>query len=120
MLRSDGKRRGPRWGIGGALALVAALAVGLVASPGANARGLKTGFIDQPMFTAGGSTRATWLDHAKNARAGLIRINVQWREVVGSKPLTPTNPADPSYHFGSLDSAIGDARARGFDVMLTV
>jgi len=62
-----------------------------------------------------------WLGRARSAGAGIVRINVVWSSVAGSKPpFVPTNPADPGYSFGQLDSAIESARAQGLDVMLTV
>ncbi len=97
------------------------LTVGLFAPAGADARGLRTGFLDDSLFaSSNGSVRATWLNRAKSDGAGVIRINVDWRSVASAKPLVATNPADPRYHFGSIDGAVRDARARGLDVMLTV
>jgi hypothetical protein len=110
-----------RRGLGvGAVALLATLTIFAAMAGGASARGLKTGFIDDEAFASpDSSVRAAWLDRAKSGGAGLIRINVDWRSVAGSKPLLATNPADPAYDFGSIDSAVRDARARGLDVMLT-
>src|SRR5215204_7615857 len=110
----------PRIGVAtGALAV--ALAIGLMGSAGADARGLKTGFIDDHLFTSPDpSVRATWLDRAVSGGAGIVRINVNWNAIVASKPASPTNPVDPSYDFSPLDSAVESARARGLRVMLTV
>jgi hypothetical protein len=97
--------------------VVTALAV-LAAAPGAAARGLTTGLIDEEVLS---SSDATWFDRAAGTEAGLVRINVYWRNVVGSRrPVAPTNPADPSYDFGALDGAVSSAHSRGLDVLLTV
>jgi hypothetical protein len=61
-----------------------------------------------------------WLDRAVSARAGIIRISVDWRNLVRNKPKNPTNPADPAYGFARLDAAISAAKMRGLAVLLTV
>ena len=68
----------PRSGVLVAIALFATL----IASQPASARGLTTGLIDDDLFTS--SARNLWLDRAKDAGTGLIRVNVPWREVVAS------------------------------------
>jgi hypothetical protein len=104
----------------GFAALVAILALWLLAPP-ASARGLQTGFMDSLFGSTSASTRATWLGKAKQEGAGIVRQNVDWAGIVGSRrPVTPTNPADPAYHFGTLDAAIKSERASGFQVLLTV
>jgi hypothetical protein len=121
-----GNGRGPRSARGGGPVAVAAIlavtATAVAMLPlAADARGLKTGFFDNSLFTSSdAATRAAWLDRAVSDRASLVRINVAWRSVAGSQPVSPTNPADPAYDFSWLDAAIKDARARGLDVMLTV
>jgi hypothetical protein len=102
------------------VALLAPLLVSVANVPSAWGRGLKTGLIDDQLFTTSdASTRGTWLSRAASARADLIRINVDWRSVVGSKPVIPTNPGDPAYDFGTIDGAVRDAQDRGMEVMLT-
>jgi hypothetical protein len=100
------------------LALAATAAIG---ASTANARGLTTGFTDDLFSSSSSAERGHWLDRAVDARSGIIRISVNWRDSVGSNPpATPANPADPAYNFGELDGAVRSARARGLDVMLTV
>jgi hypothetical protein len=84
------------------------------------ARGFETGFEDTLFSSSDPSVRATWLERAAHEDAGIVRIKVNWRGIVATKPATPTNPVDPAYDFGSLDNAIEDARASGLDVFLTV
>jgi Cellulase (glycosyl hydrolase family 5) len=111
-----------QYGIGvTAVAMVLMIVVAMFGSAVAHARGLKTGFIDNSLFTSpDASIRNTWLDRAADDGAGIIRINVSWKETVTSQPASPTNPADPAYDFSSLDNAIQSANARGLNVMLTV
>jgi len=103
----------------GAIALV--LAIGVLGSAVADARGLKTGFVDNPSFTSSDALlRNTWLDRAAEARADIIRINVDWADIATFRPANPSDPADPAYDFSSLDEAVKSAHARGMSVMLTV
>jgi hypothetical protein len=104
-----------------ASAIVLMVAMGLFGSAIANARGLKTGFIDNSLFASpDASVRNTWLGRAAEDGADIIRINVSWKEIATSQPASPTDPADPAYDFSSLDRAIESANARGLSVMLTV
>ena len=108
------------------LSLVAACAGALMilalGPPDARAHGLITGFGDGAVFASPkASVRATWLDRAVNENAKIVDIGVSWADVAGSRPpIDPANPADPEYHFGSLDGAVRDARARGLNVLLSV
>jgi hypothetical protein len=61
-----------------------------------------------------------WLDRAKAARAGIIRISVDWRNTARNKPKHPGDPGDPAYGFARLDAAISSAKMRGLGVLLTV
>jgi hypothetical protein len=127
-VRQVGRRPGPARGrlklygigvAGGATALL--LATVFVASAVAEARGLKTGFVDNPLFTSSDALlRNMWLDRAADDGADIIRINVDWADVAAAKPANPTDPMDPAYDFSSLDEAIKSAHARGLSVMLTV
>src|SRR5919201_5345261 len=103
------------------LALVLAVAASLVgAAVGASARGLTTGIIDYQYLVKDPQARARALAETKAADAGLVRLNVVWRQVAPSRPANPTDPADPAYRFRALDAAIEDAAAHGFKLLLTV
>lgn len=96
----------------------------LLAAPNARAATpapLTTGFMDDQLFPATDpAVRNQWLTRAENDGAGLIRITVLWRYVTGpTPPQNPTDPSDPSYSMEQVDAAVADARAKGFDVLLT-
>jgi hypothetical protein len=105
-----------------ATALVAVLAVAALGAPTASARGLKTGFADNNLFDPSSphADRGRWFDRAKDDRAGIVRITVDWRQTARNRPQNPANPGDPAYGFARLDDAIKSAKARGLDVLLTV
>jgi len=102
--------------------VVAVAVVALGVSTASASRGLRTGLTDNALFdpSAVGADRGVWLDHAKDARAGIIRISVDWRNMVRNKPKNPANPGDPAYGFTRLDGAIRAATMRGLAVLLTV
>jgi len=106
-----------------ATALVVALFVAALGATTATARGLRTGFTDNNIFDPSAPpsvNRGMWLDRAKDAHAGIVRISVDWRNVTRNQPKDPGNPADPAYGFVRLDDAIKSAKMRGLSVLLTV
>jgi hypothetical protein len=109
----------PRWRLAALAGLT--LLVSLLMGSAAGARGLTTGFIDEEMFPASNpQVRNLWLSRAKSAGAGVIRISVPWRQVVGTAPpRNPTDPSDPDYAMGGIDTTVKAARAMGFQVLLT-
>ena len=82
--------------------------------------GPETGFADGLYESSSASERDLWFDRTVDASAGIVRINVVWRESVSGSPDDPQDPADPAYEFGSTDAAVVDATQRGLDVMFTV
>jgi hypothetical protein len=120
-VRRSGRAATRRGGGFAAVALVSLLVLILLAPSGASARGLKTGLQDSLFGSTSTSTRDKWVGEAVKAGAGVIRVNVGWATVVGSRrPIAPTNPADPAYDFGSVDTVVRAARSHGLDVLLTV
>lgn len=90
----------------------------LAAAPSANAkRGLTTGLVDEYLTP---STRDSLLDDTVEATAGIVRINVSWRDVATARPANPRDPADPAYDFSGIDAAVRAVHARGLDILLTV
>ena len=110
-----------------ALAAVAVLcgAGVALASPSGHSAGrtFTTGFADFERFgSTNPSERATWLDNAVKAGAGILRLDFYWSSVAAgpTPPGDPTNPGSASYDFSVLDPAVRDAEARGLSVTLSV
>jgi hypothetical protein len=95
-------------------------ASGSTASASGADRGLETGFGDYAFESTNPKTRDFLFSHARSAGAGIVRLEVSWREVVHGPPTVPSNPADPAYDFSVVDAAVRDANAQGLDVMLTI
>ena len=117
----------------GRIALILAVAVGaaavlvgfLIGSPtSAHAkRGLELGVADPIYESSSASTRNTWLNRTKSARAGVVVLVANWRAIAPTpRPATfnPSNPADPAYSWGSLDASVRDARAHGLKILMLV
>lgn len=97
--------------------LVAATALAAATSAEA-ARPLLTGFGDTAMYIES-PDRAVWFERTREAGAGLVRINLQWRAVAPTKPANPESPADPAYDFSRIDAAVRAAAAQGLRIMIT-
>ncbi|MEZ5062915.1 MAG: hypothetical protein R2700_15655 [Solirubrobacterales bacterium] len=92
-------------------------AIALVPSA-ASAASIKTGFADSLFSDPRSGVRNSWLNTAQDEGAGLIRVTVNWRSVTAnSRPTDQTDPADPDYHWATLDRTVKSAEARGLDVM---
>ena len=57
---------------------------------------------------------------SRKAGASIARIDAFWRAIAPTQPLSPTNPNDIAYKWGTLDAAVADANAAGLDPLLTV
>ena len=55
-----------------------------------------------------------------DAGAALIRVDLRWDLVAGSRPANPASPADPAYNWRQYDAIVAAARAYGVDVLFTV
>jgi hypothetical protein len=78
------------------------------------------GFADARFDAVDSGVRTNAFDEATRAGAGVVRVNISWRNVTVSPPIAPENPADPAYEFGRADQAVRDAAARGLEVVITV
>jgi hypothetical protein len=106
-----------------AIAVCATLIAAAFGASTASARGLVTGFTDNNIFDPSAPpsvNQKEWLDRAVSARSGIIRISVDWRNMVRNKPNNPADPGDPAYGFVRLDQSIRDATIAGLKVVLTV
>jgi hypothetical protein len=84
---------------------------------------LKVGFGDSLFAAEEAATRQLWLGHAEELGAGVERINVLWANIAPAQPgpgFDAADPADPGYRWTTLDSALRDASALGFEILLTV
>ena len=55
-----------------------------------------------------------------DAGAALIRVDMRWDLIAGSRPANPTNPADPAYRWGQYDAIVAAARKYGVEVLFAV
>jgi hypothetical protein len=107
-----------------AVALMACGLLAAIAFPATAAakQSLMTGFSDPDEYqTTDSATRNLWFGRTADSGAGIVRLAIEWPTIVGAtRPADPTNPADPSYDFSSVDGAVRDAKARGLKVLLTI
>lgn len=101
-----------------AITVVAAVVAG-VATSESSARPFTTGFYDPVYFDpALAAKRARNLDRTRATGGSIVRLQVIWRGVAETQPLTPRNPADPAYRWGGTDNAVEAAVSRGLPVVL--
>ena len=55
-----------------------------------------------------------------NLRAQIIRMNLDWNLIATKRPATPTDPADPAYHWSSYDSVLLNAAKNKIQVLFTI
>ncbi len=77
------------------------------------------GFQDDPSFRWR-QDRATVLDSAAEANAGVVRTTVYWSKVAARRPSNATNPNDPAYRWDDLDELVRSAQFRGMETLLTI
>lgn len=105
-------------------ALLAATAVAAASAAGAAAQGLVLGFSADADLTAGTSaSRAPWIQRAVTDGATIVRVNLDWAQVAPpQRPagFDPADPADPAYHWSSVDGVIRDLSRSGLHVLVTI
>ena len=88
------------------------------------AGGLVRGVSDGVLLeSADPGTRALALARIRAAGATVVRIPVDWHELVSAGPpagFDPSDPADRSYHFARLDEAVRSAVSAGLAPILVV
>ena len=88
------------------------------------AGGLVRGVSDGGLLeSADAETRELALTRIRETGAAVVRIPVDWRELVSPSPppgFDPADPADRAYHFERLDEAVRSAVAAGFAPTLVV
>jgi hypothetical protein len=89
----------------------------------AAARGLQLGISDPLYEDADAGARTLWLDRTAAAGANLVLLGATWDSIApATRPpgFNPRNPGDPAYNWGTLDSAVAEATARGLSVAILV
>lgn len=87
---------------------------------GGLARGTSDGGL---MLSEDHAVRALAMADSRVAGAGMVRIPVNWRDVVQAAPPTgfqASDPASPAYDFTRIDGAVDSAAAAGIEPLLVV
>lgn len=114
--RAGKARTGSRY----AAALACALALLAIAPAPADARGIEIGFADSLFRSFDPRERAIAYEESLDAGAGYARLIVGWESIAPRKPLNASDPSDPAYRWGRLDSSLVDAAERGLEVLITI
>ena len=96
------------------------MAIAALASPAPAPAEFSTGLWGDEYSSSSSEVRDEWFDKTLRARAGLVRLDLHWRDAVSRPPATPSDPGDPAYDFSLLDGAVRDATERGLKVMITI
>ncbi len=100
------------------LPVLAAAALGLAATPGADARPLHTGFLDPKSFT----WEAASFGKARAAGATRARLALYWVSVLNGGP-RPNDPAQwdhPGYDWAWFDAQVRRAKANGLEPIVSI
>ncbi|MET0206264.1 MAG: hypothetical protein ABW228_03735 [Thermoleophilaceae bacterium] len=101
--------------------MASAVVLGVLPTGSASAaRGLETGFGEYFFESEDASERTLLFDSAREAGAGIVRLEASWRQTARSQPVAPRDPNDPAYDFSQIDTAVREADARGLDILLTI
>ena len=98
---------------------VSAVLAGLVAGP-AEARPLRTGFVDPGERAFGETDLPGAYDAARGAGASVARVQLAWVGVARTPPADPTDPRDPAYDWSSVDPPVRMMVAAGLEPLLSV
>jgi hypothetical protein len=93
---------------------------GRVQAPARRSAPFLRGFADPHFNSVDAAARENVFTGAENAGAGVVRVNISWRNSTDGVPVSQADPADPAYRFGGSDLAVRAAAARGLGVILTV
>jgi hypothetical protein len=87
-------------------------------------RDLVTGFGSHYYQSADPATRSHWLNRTIDARAGIVKLNLQWyniaRFALVQRPADASDPRSSAYEFGWVDDAVTDASEHGLETLLLV
>jgi len=85
--------------------------------------GLERGVSDGLLLSEHAQVRAGALTLIRGAGARVVRIPVNWREVVDAAPpagFQASDPASPAYHFWRIDAAVQSTLGAGLEPLLVV
>jgi hypothetical protein len=101
-----------------AVAALAAATAAVSSSPATAARPLTTAIVDPAAFTGPAAPLA--FSRAGLSGASVVRLAVLWGLVAPRRPVDTTDPADPSYDWGTLDSQVRLAREGGLEPIISI
>jgi len=102
-----------------ALALTAALLLGLATAPRATAAtGVKYGLTDDAWLLDGPGTLESRLTQLDTLGVHLVRFTLHWDQIAASEPTSPSDPSDPAYDWTADDVVLTGLHAHGIDVLL--
>lgn len=109
------------------LVLLLAVLAGSIAAPAASAaRGLTLGVsggADPLLFGGSASSRAQWMNRAREAGVGIVRIDVNWYQVAPAKRppgFVASDPAGPGYDWATVDASVRALAAVGIRPMIEI
>jgi len=103
----------------GVATLLAAFGV-LGSATVASAKPIKTGFAEPLYMSSNAQARSGAFAASKRAGASIARIPVSWQVTAPSRPISPRNPNDPAYNWGTLDAAVNVAKNNDLAPLLTI
>ena len=102
------------------LAVLAAclLVAGAAAAPAGASSSLRLGIYDEAQTLFNGSTAG--FETLGELRARVLRLNLYWNLVAGSRPADASDPNDPAYDWSTYDRAVRFAAARNIRIVLSI
>ena len=94
-----------------------ALVVLAVAAPANASSRLKIGFYEENLTLGNPEVGFPYL---QELRPQVLRLNLNWYQVAATRPVDPSNPADPAYNWAVYDQAIARAGTIGAEVLLHI
>ena len=100
------------------VALMVVAGSALAPSRAAAATGVQYGLTDDAWLLNGPGTLESRLARLDRLGVQVVRFSIRWDQVAHSRPVTPTDPADPAYTWGKNDSVLDGLRTHGILVVL--
>jgi hypothetical protein len=100
------------------VALIAVVGSALAPPRAAAATGVRYGLTDDAWLLDGPGTLESRLAQLDRLGVKVVRFSIRWDQVASSRPVTPSDPADPAYDWGKNDSVLEGLRSHGITVVL--